>query len=175
MPNPTRRAGKLLILTDLPGQCQGSQSPRSYPNGIASLALTLLEQPSKADDFESFTQTLAALPIRPLPKQHYTDNQNYTAAPVTKCSLGKGDGFPTQRRPTQRTLSTDSRETIEAWFRESGITIGIMADTPERIQAAKQLAYTWKDCFATSVRDIKTTDLIKHSIDLVPNAKPVTG
>ena len=75
----------------------------------------------------------------------------------------------------QRTLSTDSRETIEAWFKESGITIGIMADTPERIQAAKQLAYTWKDCFATSVRDIKTTDLIEHSIDLVPNAKPVHG
>jgi hypothetical protein len=62
---------------------------------MASLALTLLEQPSKADDFESFTQALAALPIGPLPKQHYTDNQKYTTAPVTKCFLGKRDGFAT--------------------------------------------------------------------------------
>lgn len=48
-----------------------------------------------------------------------------------------------------------------------------MADTLERIRAAKQLVYTWRDCFATNIRDIKATDLIEHSIDLVPNVKPV--
>lgn len=45
----------------------------------------------------------------------------------------------------------------------------------ERIRAAKRLAYTWKDCFVRSVRDIKTTNLFKHSIDLEPNARPFRG
>ena len=35
--------------------------------------------------------------------------------------------------------------------------------------------YTWKDCFAVNVRDIKATDLIAHSIDLEPNGKPAVG
>ena len=50
-----------------------------------------------------------------------------------------------------------------------------MADTPERMEKAQRLLYTWKDCFATNVRDIKATDIIEHSIDLEPNAKPVKG
>ena len=64
---------------------------------------------------------------------------------------------------------------VESWFLESGIKIGIMADSNERVEKAKRLAYTWRECFAKSVRDIKTTDLIEHSIDLQPNAKPVKG
>ena len=57
----------------------------------------------------------------------------------------------------------------------SGIVIGPKADTPERIERAEKLVYTWKDCFAANIRDIKATDLIEHSIDLVPNARPVAG
>ena len=37
------------------------------------------------------------------------------------------------------------------------------------------MLYTWKDCFAEHIRDIKATDLIEYSIDLEPNAKPVKG
>ncbi len=92
---------------------------------------------------------------------------------TTKYALGKGEGFPTERRPVQRQLSTEPMEITEAWFNASGITIGEMADTPQRVRKTKQLLYTWKDCFATSVRDIQATDLIEHSIDLQPNAKPV--
>ena len=57
----------------------------------------------------------------------------------------------------------------------SGITIGPKADTPERIKRTQRLLYTWKDCFAANVRDIKARDLIEHSIDLEPNAKLVKG
>lgn len=92
-----------------------------------------------------------------------------------KYSLGTGDGFPTQRRPIQREMSTDSNDIVNEWFASSGITIGIMADTNERIEKAKRLVYTWRDCFATSLKDIKATDLIEHSIELEPNAKPVKG
>lgn len=72
-------------------------------------------------------------------------------------------------------ISIGSNETVDEWFASSGITIGIMADTNDRVKKAKPLVYTWRDCFATSLKDIKTTDLIEHSIELEPNAKPVKG
>ena len=50
-----------------------------------------------------------------------------------------------------------------------------MADTPERVEKAQRLLYTFRECFATSIKDIKPTDLIEHSIDLEPNARPVKG
>ena len=64
---------------------------------------------------------------------------------------------------------------VDAWFTRSGITIEEKADTPDRVSKARRMLYTWKECFATSVRKIKPTDLIEHFIDLVPNAKPVRG
>ena len=97
------------------------------------------------------------------------------AVPAQKYALGQGQGFPTERRPMQRPLSDASPELIEAWVASSGITIGPKADTPERIERTQRLLYTWKDCFAVNIRDIKATDLIEHSIDLEPNAKPVKG
>ncbi|KAL8707169.1 MAG: hypothetical protein Q9220_007754 [cf. Caloplaca sp. 1 TL-2023] len=93
----------------------------------------------------------------------------------SKYRLGIGPGFPTQHRPGLRNLTTAPLSEVTAWHEESGIKIGCMADTPERIEAAQRLLYTWKDCFAKSIRDIKTTDLIEHSIDLAPNARPVMG
>ena len=64
---------------------------------------------------------------------------------------------------------------IEAWFKGSKITIGPMANTAEKMERSKRLLYTWKDYFAISIRDIKATDIIKHSIDLESNAKPIKG
>ncbi len=34
------------------------------------------------------------------------------------------------------------------------------------------MLYTWQICFAKTLRDIKPTDLIEHSIDLKPNVCP---
>ena len=80
-----------------------------------------------------------------------------------------------QRRPQPRDLTTAEQATVDAWFEDSGIVIGTGADSPQRVTMAKRLAYTWKDCFAKTVRDIKATDIIEHSIDLMPDAKPVKG
>ena len=44
-----------------------------------------------------------------------------------------------------------------------------------RIDRAKRLCYTWRDCFATTVKHIRATDLIEHSIDLEADARPVHG
>ena len=52
---------------------------------------------------------------------------------------------------------------------------GSRADTPERVLRVKRLLYTWKDCFALTLRDIKATDLIEHSTDSKPNARPAYG
>ena len=48
-------------------------------------------------------------------------------------------------------------------------------ETVEQRSRARQLLYTWKDCFAATVREIQPTDLIEHSIDLTLNAKPCRG
>lgn len=76
------------------------------------------------------------------------------------------------RRPEQRPLSSASQEEIHEWFVKSGITIGPAAESPEQRDRAERLVYTWKDCFAFSVRDIRVTDLITHNVDLLPNAIP---
>lgn len=93
--------------------------------------------------------------------------------PPTKYALGRGDQFPTERRPKPRPLSDDPTNVINTWFKASQITIGTKADSPHRIIQAKRLLYTWRDCFAESVRDIAATDLIEHSIDMTPDAQPV--
>ncbi len=61
---------------------------------------------------------------------------------------------------------------INQWLDDSGITIGSIADTMEKQNLSKRLLYTWQEFFAKTLRDIKPTDLIEHSIDLKPNACP---
>lgn len=82
-------------------------------------------------------------------------------------------GFPVERRPQRRDLSNADRAEIDAWFSQSEITIGAIANSQELIDAAKRLMYTWRDCFVKSMREVKPTDLIEHSIDLTCDAKPV--
>lgn len=59
---------------------------------------------------------------------------------------------------------------INQWFNDTGITIRKIADTVEKQNLSERLLYTWQDCFAKTLRDIKPTDLIGHSINLKPNA-----
>lgn len=66
----------------------------------------------------------------------------------TKYALGRGDVFPTERRPELRELSQEKSEAIDEWFELSKITIGPKADTPARIEQTKRLLYTWRECFA---------------------------
>ena len=75
------------------------------------------------------------------------------------------DGFPMTRQPQVRQLSEEPLGVIEAWFSISELTIGELAHTPEKLGRAKCSLYTWKNCFATSIRNIKQTDLIEHTID----------
>lgn len=90
--------------------------------------------------------------------------------PSTKYALGRGDRFPTKRRPQARQLTQEPMDIIEVWFHASQITIGLIADTLERVVQCKRLLYTWKNCFAESVRDIKASNLIELSIDLTNDA-----
>lgn len=53
-----------------------------------------------------------------------------------------------------------------------GITIGALADTEEKREALQRLCYTYKDIFATDLKDIKRTDLVKHAIPTRPDARP---
>ncbi|SLM39126.1 hypothetical protein LPUS_09585 [Lasallia pustulata] len=92
------------------------------------------------------------------------------AVPFSLQTIGR---FPTSRRPTKRTLTDESEGIVNDWFKHSGITIGPKAETPTQQSQVKRLLYTWKDCFAVTVREIQPTDLIEHSIDLLPYSKPV--
>ncbi len=97
----------------------------------------------------------------------HTNHKNGT--PISLRRIGQ---FPVDRRPQQRELSTTDQVVINEWFDDSGITIGSMADTVEKRNRGKRLLYTWRECFAKTLRDVKPTDLIEHSIDLKPNARP---
>ena len=68
--------------------------------------------------------------------------------------LHEGGKFPTTQRPEPQNLSSDPNEVINAWFSRSQITIEDAADTPIQVQLAKQLFYTWQDCFAKSYTEI---------------------
>lgn len=130
---------------------------------MAALTSPGLEHPS----YSSILATDAAPPV---------DMKPTTKHPIrSKYALGKGDQFPTDRRPNPRPLSEASNDIINSWWLESQITIGPKADTIERLRKIKRLLYTYRDCFAESVKDVKATDLIEHSIYLVPNAHPVKG
>ena len=59
-----------------------------------------------------------------------------------KYSLGKGDTFPTQRRPVWRDLTTAPLDVIRTWIQGSGITIRSQANTAERLEKAQRLVYT---------------------------------
>lgn len=62
---------------------------------------------------------------------------------------------------------------ISGWCNANKIFIRPKADTPNRVKKAQRLVYTWRDCFAKSVKDIQVTDLLEHSIDLMKDAKPI--
>lgn len=94
---------------------------------------------------------------------------NPPANPITS---RRTTGFPTERRPTCRPYSTVLDAEVNEWFESSAIVLGNMAITSEQIAKARRLCYTWRDCFATRMSDIKPTDLIEHAIDLRPNATP---
>ena len=47
-----------------------------------------------------------------------------------------------------------------------------MVDNVEKENLSKRLLYTWYEFFAKTLRDIKPTNLIEHSIDLKPNVRP---
>lgn len=72
-------------------------------------------------------------------------------------------------------MSYESDKIIAEWFTKSQIHLGVQADTPEKQVKAKRLFYTWQECFAKNIRDIRATDIIEHSIDLKPRAHPVQG
>ena len=65
--------------------------------------------------------------------------------------------YSSKTRPGQK---HEPPKFIEAWVASSGITIAAKADTSERVERVQRLLYTWKDCFAAKIRDIKATDVI---------------
>lgn len=128
------------------------------------------------------TTSEPSCPIPPIIKNVYTaseiritglDNTAHTyhssSTPITLRRIGQ---FPIDRRPQQQELIAVDQAVINQWFDDSDITIGSMADTMEKQNLSKRLLYTWQECFAKTLRDVKPTDLIEHSIDLKPNARP---
>ena len=76
-------------------------------------------------------------------------------------------------QPQPRRLSNAIKAAIAAWFMASEITIRSMPDDLKRVDSARRLLYTGKDCFVKTMRDVRPTDLIEHSINLIPDARPV--
>lgn len=83
----------------------------------------------------------------------------------------KGDPFRIPKSPTFRDLSNASESEVSQWFDNSGITLGDMYTSPEKIDLAKQTCYTYKDLFINSLADLHPSNLIKHAIHLAPGSR----
>ena len=130
--------------------------------------LTTISEPSRAiPSIIKNVCTVAEIRTTGLDITAHTNNK--TGTPISLRRIGQ---FPVDRRPQQRELATTDQGVVNEWFDNSGITIGSMADTMEKQNRSKRLLYTWRECFAKTLRDVKPTDLIEHSIDLKPNARP---
>lgn len=81
--------------------------------------------------------------------------------------------FPIDCRPQQQELVAMDQVVVNEKFENSGIIIDSIADKRKKQNLNKRLLYTWRECFAKMLRDVKPTDLIKHSIDLKPNVCPL--
>ena len=57
-------------------------------------------------------------------------------------------------------ISAESQHVIDEWFNKSEITINIIADTIEKVQIIQRMLFTWKNCFAKNLREIRATNLI---------------
>jgi hypothetical protein len=98
-------------------------------------------------------------------------NVNKSKRDVESYRFRKTAEFFTKRRSQKRELSIENQTIISEWFNVSNITIEKAAKTSEQRARAKRLLYTWRNCFAMKMSNIKTIDLIEHSIELKSNAK----
>jgi hypothetical protein len=70
--------------------------------------------------------------------RHAADPGSKVDAPTsTPLTQGVASGFPTERRPRERQLSTAPQSVVDGWFEKSEITIGTMADTPDLVSYDK--------------------------------------
>lgn len=76
------------------------------------------------------------------------------------------------QRPQQRALSRESQAVVDKWFNAVRIAARSGCKTIEQRDMAAQLVYTYRDLFATQLADIKPTDLLEHTVNLMPNAIP---
>lgn len=127
------------------------------------------------------TTSESSRPIPPIIKNICTVSEIRTAGLDVTAQTNQQSGtpitlwrirqFPVDRRPQQRALVAVEQAVINEWFDDSGITIGSMANTVEKQNLGKRLLYTWRECFAKTLTNVKPTDFIEHSIDLKPNAR----
>ncbi len=117
--------------------------------------------------------TMKALSYHSLLTINDSASKNMRFLSSSKYALNREDKFSTERRSKSRELSQEKESIINKWFEASRITIETMMNTSTKIEKMKRLLYIFRKCFAESVRDIKTIDIIEHSIDLKLNVKSV--
>ncbi|RYC63902.1 hypothetical protein CHU98_g2314 [Xylaria longipes] len=76
------------------------------------------------------------------------------------------------RRPEHREITRESMATIDEWIRSVQIKMGDGCKNEQEVEMAKRLAYTWKDCFVTTLNELRVTDLVQHDIVMEPGFRP---
>ena len=61
---------------------------------------------------------------------------------------------------------------IREWFERVQLSVGDACVTAEMVEKAMRLAYTWKDCFVTTMNELRQSDLVEHTIQIEPGAVP---
>ena len=82
--------------------------------------------------------------------------------------------FPTLRRPEYRPLSAHNLPPLpelEEWAKDVGLTVGELADTPERRRLAIGAFWNWRDIHLDSAA-LPISDLIEYKLTMSPDAVP---
>ncbi|KAF2966539.1 hypothetical protein GQX73_g7005 [Xylaria multiplex] len=107
--------------------------------------------------------------VRDYPAHGYEEKQVFTM--TASRPLHRHPGELIGRHARREPFDGDVRE-AEEFVRSHKIVIGDLVSNPEQRRRMVQLLYTYRDCFAKSLQDIRPTDLIEHCIDTDPNVKP---
>lgn len=83
-----------------------------------------------------------------MPASEFRDSRSVSMSPFEITNSAGDKNFPTDRRPIRRPLIVEDLPTLEfleAWREGIGLTIGPVADTPEKRRIAIGIFYNWRD------------------------------
>jgi len=151
---PTHAPEENRALGQEPGKDERRLSPIWPKNGKSKGVVWEIENHRQNRKFseDSFIGRTSRLDTKPNWREIWSAGQtpgkgeDHPSPNCTKTGNSKGDPFKIRKRPQNRQISQESDIVITSWFDKTGIKIGAMADTLEKVALAKGFATPGRMC-----------------------------